>query len=162
VYELAILATVVAIICLFVMIRRMKGTQRKATQRKETVIAEDTKEEVFDDTQQGGLTRVLPVGMLIAKSGSHRGLVYPIEPSGLKIGRDKTRNQIIIESAVVSREHAWVGLENGNVVIKDLNSQNGTYINSLEEGQIQTAVLKEGDVIFIGRNGSESYKYKAG
>ena len=134
----------------------------KETKRKENVIAEDASEDIIDNTQKAGLTRVLPVGMLIAKSGSHRGLVYPIEPSGVKIGRDRTRNQIIIESAVVSREHAWIGLEGGNVVIKDLNSQNGTYLNSPEEARIQTAVLKDGDVILIGRNGSESYKYKAG
>ena len=157
VYEFAIIAIVVAIVCLFIMIRREKGKKRK-----ETVLATEAREEVIDNAQKAGLTTILPVGMLIAKSGSHRGLVYAIGPSGVKIGRDRTKNQIIIENAIVSREHAWIGLEDGNVVIKDLNSQNGTYINSLEAARIQTEALKDGDVIFIGKNGSESYKYKAG
>jgi hypothetical protein len=157
VYEFAIIAIVVAIVCLFIMIRREKGKKRK-----ETVLETEARQEVIDNAQKAGLTTILPVGMLIAKSGSHRGLVYPIGPSGVKIGRDRTKNQIIIENAIVSREHAWIGLEDGNVVIKDLNSQNGTYINSLEAARIQTEALKDGDVIFIGKNGSESYKYKAG
>jgi hypothetical protein len=157
VYELAILAIVVAIICLFVMIRR--GKKRESNK---DISSGNTIENVSQRSHEGGRTQVLPVGMLIAKSGIHKGLVYPIEPSGLKIGRDRTKNQIIIESAVVSREHAWVGLEGGNVVIKDLNSQNGTYINALEGESIQTSTLKDGDTIYIGRNGHESYKFKAG
>jgi len=108
------------------------------------------------------LTRVLPVGMLIAKTGMHRGVVFAVEPAGVRIGRDKSKNKIIIDSEIVSREHAWIGLEDGKVVVRDLGSRNGTYVNSLEEPRIQSTVLKDGDVIFIGKDGAESFKYKAG
>jgi pSer/pThr/pTyr-binding forkhead associated (FHA) protein len=157
VYEFVIIAIVVAIVCLYLMIRREKGKKRN-----DAVSDIEASDEVIDNAQKAGLTTILPVGMLISKSGSHRGLVYTIGPSGVKIGRDRTRNQIIIENAIVSREHAWIGLEDGNVVIKDLNSQNGTYLNSLEAARVETAALKDGDVIYIGKNGMESYKYKAG
>lgn len=113
------------------------------------------------ENDMGNLTRVLPVGMLIAKTGVHRGLVFPIDPAGLKIGRDKGKNTVVIDSDVISREHVWIGLENGKVVIKDLSSRNGTYINSLEDARVQTAVLKDGDMIYLGKNGAESFKFKA-
>lgn len=112
------------------------------------------------EDDMGNLTRVLPVGMLIAKTGTHRGLVFPIDPAGLKIGRDKGKNTVAIDSDVISREHVWIGLEDGRVVIKDLESRNGTYINSLEEARVQTAVLKDGDMIYLGKNGADSFKYK--
>ncbi len=115
-----------------------------------------------ENVPRAALTKVLPVGMLIAKSGMHRGMVFIVEPSGIKIGRDKSKNGIVIDSDVVSREHAWIGLEDGRVVIKDLGSRNGTYINSLDGPRIYTVILKDGDVIFIGKNGAESFKYKAG
>jgi len=158
VYELAIVAIVVAIVGLFVMIRREKGKKMEDT----VSVADPGEDIIVDNAEKAGLTQVLPVGMLISKSGSHRGLVYTIGPTGVKIGRDRTRNQVIIENAIVSREHAWIGLEDGIVVIKDLNSQNGTYLNSLEAARVETAALKDGDVIYIGKNGMESYKYKAG
>jgi len=110
----------------------------------------------------GGITKVLPVGMLIAKSGMNRGMVFAIEPKGIKIGRDKNKNDILINSEMVSREHAWVGLEEGKVMIKDLNSRNGTYLNSTEYARISRETLKDGDVLFIGKTGTEAFKFKMG
>jgi hypothetical protein len=107
------------------------------------------------------LTRVLPVGMLIAKSGSNRGLVYAIDPTGIKIGRDREKNQIIIDDPVISREHAWIGLSEGKIVVRDINSSNGTYINSLDSPRISLHELRDGDIIFIGKTGVESFKFKA-
>lgn len=156
-YELAIIAIVVAIVCLFIMVQRQKSEKRKAASPPADAPAYKA-----ESIERAGQTKVLPVGMLIAKSGSHRGMVFAVEPSGLKIGRDRSRNQIVIDSDVVSREHAWIGLEEGKVVIKDLDSRNGTYINSLEGARIQAEDLKDGDVIYIGKNGAESFKYKAG
>lgn len=150
-FELIIVSIVAIIICtifIYVMIR-LKQAKKKAQMAAEA-------------DQNAGRTRVLPIGMLIAKSGSHRGMVFAIEPSGLKIGRDKDKNNLVIDSEIVSREHAWIGLENGIVVIRDLESRNGTYINSLDGARIRVTELKDGDVIYIGKNGVESFKYKAG
>ena len=149
VYELTFVAIGAVVLGLCLLVWLQKGTKAK-----DALLAENT--------QKAGLTRVLPVGMLIAKSGIHRGLVFAIDPTGVKIGRDKSQNQIVIDSEIVSREHAWIGLEDGKVVLKDLGSLNGTYINSLEGARIQTIDLKDGDVIFIGKNGTESFKYKTG
>ncbi len=150
-FELLIVSVVAIILCailIYVLIRLKQA-------KKETQIR-------IEAERDAGRTRVLPIGMLIAKSGSHRGMVFAIEPSGFKIGRDKDKNNLVIDSEIVSREHAWIGLENGLVVIRDLDSRNGTYINSLDGARIRVSELKDGDVIFIGKNGVESFKYKAG
>jgi pSer/pThr/pTyr-binding forkhead associated (FHA) protein len=110
----------------------------------------------------GGITKVLPVGMLIAKSGMNMGMVFAIEPKGIRIGRDKNKNDIVINSEMISREHAWVGLEEGKVMIKDLNSRNGTYLNSTESARISREILKDGDALFIGKAGTEVFKFKIG
>lgn len=146
--EISIILIGAAIGCLYAMI------YLKQKKKKAAFLAENE--------QKANATRLLPVGMLIAKTGTHRGMVFAIESSGLKIGRDKARNNVVIDKEIVSREHAWIGLEDGKVVIKDLNSLNGTYINSMDAARIQTAELKDGDVVFIGKTNSETFKFKAG
>lgn len=148
--EISVILIGAAIGCMFAVIYfKMQNKKKRAALLAET-------------EQKANATRLLPVGMLIARTGTHRGMVFAIESTGLKIGRDKTRNNIVIDKEIVSREHAWIGLEYGKVVIKDLNSLNGTYINSMDTARIHTAELKDGDVVFIGKTNSETFKFKAG
>lgn len=130
--------------------------------KEKTAIQAPPPPNLSEQTPQANVTRMLPVGMLIAKSGANRGLVFPVDPSGVKIGRDKDKNQVVINDPIVSREHAWIGLDDGKVIVKDENSRNGTYINSLDAPRIISQELKDGDVIYIGKKGSESFKYKTG
>jgi pSer/pThr/pTyr-binding forkhead associated (FHA) protein len=146
-----IVIALIFVLLLFIVFRRRKDTT--ATPPPAAAIESGPK---------ANQTRVLPVGMLIAKSGVHRGIVFPIEPSGVKIGRDKEKNRIVIEDPIISREHAWVGLYEGKVIIKDEHSSNGTYINSLESPRIVSQELKDGDVIYIGKKGRDSFKYRVG
>jgi len=107
--------------------------------------------------------KTMPMGSLIAGIGApYPGHTYTIKPSGIKIGRDPTKNHIVIDNEGVSREHAWVGIEGDRVVVKDLNSLNGTFINSTESNRIRTEAVKDGDVIIIGKGNFASFKYKAG
>lgn len=59
-------------------------------------------------------------------------------------------NNIILNHDDVSRRHAIIYKEaNGNVVIEDLNSTNGTYVNGIK---ITSQVLHAGDKVTITRN----------
>lgn len=59
-------------------------------------------------------------------------------------------NNIILNHDDVSRRHAIIYKEaNGNVVIEDLNSTNGTYVNGIK---ITSQVLHVGDKVSITRN----------
>ena len=64
----------------------------------------------------------------------------------ITVGRTP-KNDIVISSLTVSRVHASINFEGGSFVIKDLKSQNGTFLNG---SLIKQAKLKNGDIIKIG------------
>src|ERR1017187_7719536 len=67
---------------------------------------------------------------LAATSGLLSGRTFTITSKGLVIGRDPNNCQVVLADDQVSRQHAWIGLdEAGQVVIRDKNSANGTYVN---------------------------------
>ena len=63
------------------------------------------------------------------------------------IGRDAT-NQIVLNDEKVSRRHAQLTVQdNGQVMIKDLGSVNGTFVNG---NRITESYLNSGDVVKCG------------
>ncbi len=70
-----------------------------------------------------------------------------IPPNGLVIGRGKNCN-IQVEDPTVSRQHAVIYFKNNNYYIKDLKSENGTFVN---DKKVDETILKPNDVIGIGK-----------
>jgi hypothetical protein len=67
---------------------------------------------------------------------------------GLTIGRSPD-NTVIIDNPAVSGHHARLFSESGAVILEDLNSTNGTFVN----GQHTTRrVLRSGDVLMVGKH----------
>ena len=67
---------------------------------------------------------------------------------GLTIGR-LPDNSVIIDNPAVSGHHARVFSESGAVILEDLNSTNGTFVN----GKPTTRqVLRSGDVLLVGKH----------
>lgn len=64
------------------------------------------------------------------------------------IGRIE-ENDIVINNLAVSRHHAKIYIKDGNAVIKDLGSANGTFVNGL---RVDEAKLRSGDMILIGKH----------
>lgn len=65
----------------------------------------------------------------------------------LNIGRNAT-NEIILEDKMISRQHAQlIILDNGQILIKDLGSSNGTFVNG---NKISECYLKMGDIVKCG------------
>jgi FHA domain-containing protein/uncharacterized protein DUF4388 len=80
-------------------------------------------------------------------SGKYQGGEYPLADSGeLVIGRSSELDLVLIED-MVSRKHARLTLEPGQITISDLGSTNGTFVNG---EKVKRAQLKEGDRILIG------------
>jgi pSer/pThr/pTyr-binding forkhead associated (FHA) protein len=63
------------------------------------------------------------------------------------IGRS-TGAEFIVDAALVSRLHCQLTATDDSLQVKDLDSTNGTFINGK---RIQTAELKEGDKLAVGR-----------
>ena len=66
----------------------------------------------------------------------------------ISVGRD-IENDIYINNLAVSRFHAKIHKEGQKVVIKDLGSANGTFVNG---HKIDWAELKVGDIVLIGKH----------
>jgi pSer/pThr/pTyr-binding forkhead associated (FHA) protein len=70
------------------------------------------------------------------------------EKTELTIGRTAS-NDIQIDNVAVSAHHARILRDGGHYVVEDLNSTNGTFVN---EKKISRRVLKENDIITIGKH----------
>ena len=77
------------------------------------------------------------------------GEIYPLSQPSSVIGRNH-HCEIKIDSVALSRNHASLHLTEQGVVIEDLNSTNGTYVNNV---RIEAAtLLRDGDVVSIGNH----------
>ena len=72
-----------------------------------------------------------------------------IENSVLSIGRSN-ENDIQLDDATVSAQHAVIESTESGVQVRDLNSTNGVFLNGKKLGRGDTSVLSVGDVMVIG------------
>jgi len=70
-----------------------------------------------------------------------------IGSSGLKVGR-KAPADVILSHKSVSREHCIIGLANDELLVTDLNSTNGTYIDDVRI--TRATILPVGSVLRLG------------
>ena len=83
---------------------------------------------------------------LVVLSEGHKGRSHELKAERTTIGRlDDNLFQIIEQS--VSSHHCEIIVRGGEVVVKDLNSTNGTFING---EQVTEKVLKPGQVLRLG------------
>lgn len=82
--------------------------------------------------------------VLVRNDGSHREI--PLKRARALLGR-RMGTDVRIASASVSREHCEVRIEDGKVVVKDLGSSNGTFVNG---ARVQESEVRAGDVLGVG------------
>ncbi len=72
-------------------------------------------------------------------------------PKKFLIGRDENCNISLPNDGLVSRRHAMIEFSQGEYVIKDLSSLNGTFVNNRPLQKGEKRILIPGDVILIGK-----------
>ena len=84
---------------------------------------------------------------LVLRAGPTPGKAFPLDKDEMFIGRE-ANNDITINDPEVSRRHARLYLQGGNMILEDLGSTNGTSVN----GQRLTGpyVLRAGEIITLG------------
>jgi len=74
--------------------------------------------------------------------------LFVIDSSGLKVGRVAPAD-IVLPHRSISREHCIIGLANDELLVTDLNSTNGTFIDG--ERIERSSVLPVGSVLSVGQ-----------
>jgi pSer/pThr/pTyr-binding forkhead associated (FHA) protein len=89
-----------------------------------------------------------PAATMIAQPSRTGGQVIrvPLQATPYSIGRG-VASSLVLDDPKVSREHAYVTVENGTYVLKDNNSTNGTYLNGKK---VISSPLTPGAKIEIG------------
>jgi len=72
----------------------------------------------------------------------------PVGTRPVSIGRSPD-NDLPVDNLAVSNYHARVYFEGGRLVVEDLDSLNGTFVNDL---RVERATLHDGDSIWIGKH----------
>lgn len=92
------------------------------------------------------MSTLLATPILRLRTGPNAGKVYDLR-SALRLGRHPY-NEVSIDDPAVSRYHCWITFEEGAVLVEDLASANGTYLNG--ERVTKRLKLKPGDAIRLG------------
>jgi pSer/pThr/pTyr-binding forkhead associated (FHA) protein len=83
-------------------------------------------------------------------SGKYQGGEFPLEPDReIIVGRSSDLDMVLVEE-MVSRKHARIEHRDGQLMIEDLGSTNGTFVNG--ERIAGKTSLSEGDRVLIGSN----------
>jgi Nif-specific regulatory protein len=95
------------------------------------------------------LQREFPMNpRLQAIAGPLSGETFPLVEGELSIGRAAS-NRLCLSDGKVSRRHCVITREGAGFKIKDLKSQNGTFVNTVP---VEEMILKDGDQIRIGES----------
>ena len=84
---------------------------------------------------------------LVMSQGPQPGQMFSLEKDSTSLGRDPG-NDITIDDPQVSRQHARIMRQGGLMVIEDLGSTNGTFVNGVRLTGSHT--LASGDMIGLG------------
>ncbi len=86
--------------------------------------------------------------LLVVSEGPNAGTSFEVGSRVLLIGRASTAD-LFFDDVTVSRRHAeLVRNELGRLVLRDLGSLNGTYLNRV---RVEQAILEPGDEVQIGK-----------
>lgn len=84
---------------------------------------------------------------LVMSQGPQPGQMFHLEKDSTSLGRDPG-SDIVIDDPQVSRQHARITRQGGLMVVEDLGSTNGTFVNGMRLTGPHT--LASGDMIGLG------------
>jgi S1-C subfamily serine protease len=98
------------------------------------------------------------LGRFTILNGTRAGEKLGLGGSGIRIGRESSICEIVLENPKVSRLHAEVVAIDGKVLLIDRNSSNGTYVN---DHKIDRRFLQDGDIIYFGGRNAVAVAFHA-
>ena len=92
---------------------------------------------------------------LVVMAGSTLGAMFKLDKGKLVIGRGDKADVRLIDDGI-SRDHACIVNENGQMVLEDMGSTNGTFCNG---ARVTRQPLSEGDKILLGSTTILKFSY---
>lgn len=89
-----------------------------------------------------------PARLVILEPRDRRGTAFAIGEQPISVGRDPGNTIVITDDTYISGHHATVMLSGGDVVVDDVASKNGTYLNGTRITQRRS--VHTGDRIQVG------------
>ncbi len=142
--------------------RAVQETIRAKEERDRPEISEDpfwmqeweTKEEPKDESNGrtvyiGAALKERSYCLVELKKGMEKE--YPVSAYPFLIGKDKEHVNLCVKDRSVSRLHARLLEEEGQIYVEDLHSTNGTYLNELLLEPHQKMRIRRGDALQLGR-----------
>jgi len=75
-------------------------------------------------------------------------LVFRLLPGSIKTVGRAPRADFVVDAPLVSRLHCRLTLQDNGVLVEDLDSTNGTFVNG---SRVRKGLLASGDVLRVGR-----------
>ncbi len=85
---------------------------------------------------------------LVGLQGAYAGQVFDISADLITIGRDAGNGIVLSNESTVSRRHAQLMRQNGELTVQDLGSTNGTFVNGIRISA--PTPLRVGDTVQFG------------
>src|SRR5882724_2006445 len=118
----------------------------------------------FDPSRTVAITRentvAISYGTIRFVSGVLMGQEFEIQPEGSYIGRESSLSQIVVADPRISKRHLWIGVRDGQVIIVDQDSRNGTFVNDPKSQRITEATLHSGDTVILGESDVARFEYQ--
>ena len=86
-------------------------------------------------------------GVLVVRSGEMTGARFALTNQITRIGRNP-ESEILFDDITVSRSHAEISASKDGLIVRDLGSLNGTYIN---RQIVDSSPLVHGDELQVGK-----------
>ena len=93
---------------------------------------------------------------VVVMAGSNLGQMYKLDKVRMVIGRGDKADLRLVDDGI-SRDHACIVNENGQMVLEDMGSTNGTYCNGT---RVTRQPLSEGDKILLGSTTILKFSYQ--
>ena len=87
---------------------------------------------------------------LVATMGTYAGTIFPLLGPSMDIGRDAGNPIPLPNDTNTSRRHATLQMGDGQVILVDNGSSNGTYVNGVRIASQTPQPLRPGDEVNIG------------
>jgi pSer/pThr/pTyr-binding forkhead associated (FHA) protein len=87
---------------------------------------------------------------------------YPLDKFEMSIGRAPGSDILLSKDKLTSRRHATIHYENGEYILRDERSANGTFVNGQQLEEMTPHTLKDNDHLGIGEHELVFHAYNSG